>query len=204
MKIFFDLDGTLLDSRQRLFTLFCNLTGQNALNFDQYWDLKRAKIDHQTILTENLKYSNTQISKFASDWLNLIEDSNYLAMDIPFIFTKSVLEKLVGGNQLYVVTARQKKSGVEQQLDNLDLLGYFQDLLVTEQKKNKAQLIFDACGNLSANDLVVGDTGMDILTAKEMGCRSLAVLSGFRNREVLASYKPDFLEDNIQAIFKYV
>lgn len=204
MKIFFDLDGTLLDSRQRLFTLFCDLTEQNILDFDQYWDMKRSMVDHRTILSENLKYSDSKILKFQSDWLNQIEEIRYLDMDIPFTFTKNVLEKLTENNQLFVVTARQKRNGVDHQLSNLNLESYFQDILVTEGQKSKTQLIFDACGNLSENDIVVGDTGLDVLTAKELKCRSVAVLSGFRNRNILSSYNPDYIGENIKSLIEYV
>lgn len=203
-KIFFDLDGTLLDAKVRLYTLFCALTEQKELTFERYWDLKKAKIDHPAILTEYFSYSAALIQQFQKDWLNLIETNDYLDMDKPFLYTDKVLESLAQSHQLYVVTARQGKEGVIHQLNNHNLTGYFEEILVTEGKKTKAELIIGAVGHLSGTDMLAGDTGLDILTAKEMGCRSLAVLSGFRNREVLAAYQPDFLEENITAIIQYV
>ena len=54
MNLFFDLDGTLLNSRKRLYTLFQDLIPESKLSIDEYWDLKRDKIDHKTILMERL------------------------------------------------------------------------------------------------------------------------------------------------------
>jgi len=49
-QVFFDLDGTLPDSRERLYRLFCELVPESRLSFDKYWALKRRKQDHKTIL----------------------------------------------------------------------------------------------------------------------------------------------------------
>lgn len=204
MKIFFDLDGTLLDSRQRLFTLFCDLTQQNSIDFDRYWELKRRKIGHAEILECYLSYSRSQIIKFEREWLCFIEEIKYLNLDAPFLFTQGVLEGLKDNHQLYVVTARQNKVGVIHQLDNANIRLYFEDIFVTEGLKTKSQLILEAFGALSPSDFVVGDTGLDILTAKELGCKSLAVLSGFRNEDILSTYEPDYIGDNIKTILNYV
>lgn len=204
MKIFFDLDGTLLDSRQRLFTLFCDLTQQSSINFEKYWELKRRKVGHAEILEYYLSYSKSQIIKFEREWLCLIEESKYLNLDVPFLFTQEVLEGLKDSHQLYVVTARQSKIGVIHQLDNANFRLYFEDIFVTEGLKTKSQLILEAFGALLPTDFVVGDTGLDILTAKELGCKSLAVLSGFRNVDILSTYEPDYIGDNIKTILDYV
>lgn len=204
MKIFFDLDGTLLDSRQRLFTLFCDLTQQTTIDFVTYWELKRSKIGHAEILERYLSYLKAQIIEFESQWFHLIEDTKYLDLDTPFSFTQPVLEQLKGKHQLYVVTARQNKIGAIEQLEKANIKSYFDAIFVTERLKTKSELIVEAFGTLSPMDFVVGDTGMDIQTAKEVGCRSLAVLSGFRNKDVISSYQPDYIGDNIKTILEYV
>ena len=40
-KIFWDLDGTILDIRQRLYRLFCELN-DTQIGFEKYWQLKEA------------------------------------------------------------------------------------------------------------------------------------------------------------------
>ena len=44
MKIFFDLDGTLINSKMRLYSLFQELVSASNLSFDEYWNLKKKKL----------------------------------------------------------------------------------------------------------------------------------------------------------------
>lgn len=205
MNIFFDLDGTLLDSRERLFRLFTDLTGQTLLEFEDYWDLKRSMYDHSKILSTYLQYTEENILLFKQEWLNLIETEYYLLLDKPFLFSNTILSTLEKqGHKLYLITARQSKVMLLKQLKMHNLDKFFSEVLVTEAVRTKTQLIIESELGLSASDLYVGDTGVDIQTAKQIGVRSMAVLSGFRNRTILLSYKPDYIENDIQTVFKYV
>ncbi len=205
MNIFFDLDGTLIDSRLRLYRLFCNLTNQTLLSFEEYWKLKRNMSDHRKILSEYFNYTDDKIDTFQKEWLNLIETEEYLSIDKLFDFTKNVLDNLTVKNfNLYIVTARQSKLMAYKQLLAIGIFDYFKAILVTENKKSKAQLILDTVNNLNENDILIGDTGLDIKTAKELNIKSMAVLSGFRNRTILQNYNPDYIENNIQKVMKYV
>lgn len=205
MNIFFDLDGTLLDSRERLFRLFTDLTGQTLLEFEDYWDLKRSMYDHSKILSTYLQYKEENILLFKQEWLNLIETEYYLLLDKPFLFSNTILSTLEKqGHKLYLITARQSKVMLLKQLKMHNLDKFFSEVLVTEAVRTKTQLIIESELGLSASDLYVGDTGVDIQTAKQIGVRSMAVLSGFRNRTILQSYKPDYIENDIQTVFKYV
>ena len=204
MNIFFDLDGTIIDSRLRLYSLFQDLVPESELDFENYWILKRNKKNHENILRELFSYSEFQIKNFEEQWMKLIEDSRYLKLDSLFSFTINTLKRLSKTHQLYIVTARQNKDALMLQLNNLGLPSYFKDVLLTEAKTSKAELINKMIKNIEAEDILVGDTGEDVLAAKEIGCRGIAVLSGFRNRAVLLEYKPDFIENDIQTIIKYV
>jgi phosphoglycolate phosphatase len=205
MNIFFDLDGTIIDSRLRLYRLFCDITSQTILSFGEYWNLKRSMIDHEKMLTDYFHYTKEEYLVFEKKWLSLIESDSYLNFDKPFDFTVDVLQTLKSRNhKLYVITARQSKAKALKQLDNLGLANFFEDVFVTEAKKTKAELIQASGLQLSAEDIFVGDTGMDIKTAKTLNVLSVAVLSGFRNREILSKYLPDYVENDIQFLVDYV
>ncbi len=205
MNIFFDLDGTLLDSKQRLYRLFCDLTKQTILCFDEYWELKKSMNDHRYILSEYFNYSSSEIIEFEEKWMSLIETKEYLLYDTPFVFTSDVLRNLQNqGCDLYLITARQNKQYTIQQLEQFGIESYFVKMLVTEFKKPKFELIIESGIKLVETDLYVGDTGQDIEIAKLMGIRSMGVLSGFRNRTSLLRYKPDYIENDIQGVLKYV
>ena len=49
-KIFWDLDGTILDIRQRLYRLFCELT-DTQIGFGKYWQLKEAGYNQAKMLS---------------------------------------------------------------------------------------------------------------------------------------------------------
>lgn len=200
-NIFFDLDGTLVDSRQRLYSLFCDLTLQNKLSFDKYWELKRDMKDHSWILTNILGYYGQQVEAFQDQWLNRIEIASYIDLDKLFDYTIPTMEELKNrDNNLYVVTARQSQQMAERQLENLGLMPYLTDFLVTQGGHSKAELVRRSVTSISVTDYFVGDTGMDIMAGKELGVKSVAVLSGFRDRVNLEKYYPDYLFENIKEL----
>lgn len=194
-KIFFDLDGTLFDSKTRLYKLFQHLVPSSTLSFNNYWDLKQNKVGHEQILIEKFGYQKEQFQIFTSTWLELIEEPEWLALDTPFEGINDFLLEAKKKNTLYVVTSRQFKNLVNRQLRSYELDSLFADILVTEQKKEKAELIRTL--NISPQDWIVGDTGMDIKTGKSLGLKTCAVLTGFLNRKSLLEYKPDILVDKV-------
>lgn len=205
MKIFFDLDGTLIDSRMRLYKLFIDITGRKIIDFNTYWDLKRSMQDHSNILINYLKYSGEQIKAFEEKWLSLIEDETYLNLNKPFSYTFDVLNKLKQLDcKLFVVSARQYRENTNRELLEHKLFHYFEKILITEAKKTKKELIQETFIQLNANDIIVGDTGLDINTGKELGIISIGVLSGFRNEDKLKQYSPNYLVEDIRAIPKII
>ncbi len=51
---------------------------------------------------------------------------------------------------------------------------------------------------------VIGDTLMDIRSAREMGAVAVAVTTGFTTREVLAAAEPDYLLDDLRELLELV
>lgn len=196
MNIFFDLDGTLLDSRERLYQLFQHLVPDSKLSFDDYWKLKRNKIGHKEILKKHFSYEDATFELFETTWLNKIELVEWLALDKPFVGINNYLIELKDKHDLYVVTARQFEHTVEQQIIQNGWQGIFKKILVTNQKKEKYDLIKENV-KLSKNDWFVGDTGKDIQTGKALGIKTAAVLSGFLSKERLEEYHPDIIVDYV-------
>jgi phosphoglycolate phosphatase len=196
-QIVFDLDGTLLDSRDRLYRLFCTLVPENTLSLDDYWALKRSRKDHKTILTSIFHWDEPAVDEFQVRWMEQIEDPEWLRLDRPFAGVHAVLERLSQRHRLYLATARQSASLAVKQLQDLELLAYFAEVLVTQQTQSKLSVLSSAGLQFVPSDVVVGDTGEDIRLAKAIGCISMAVWSGFRSREVLKTYQPDHLIDSV-------
>ena len=132
MNIFFDLDGTLLDSQKRVYLLFQHLIPASTFSFEEYWDLKRNKINHQKILAAHFNYSDNAIKLFEQNWMDLIEADEWLFLDRPLEGVTDLLKKLAVSNQLYIVTARQFKAKVFKQMDNFGWENVFKDVVVNE------------------------------------------------------------------------
>ena len=197
MNIFFDLDGTLIDSRLRLYNLFQELVPQSKFSFNEYWQLKRDNINHAKILNQCFNFQDDEIDLFESVWMKLIEGEELLKLDKPFDGVSRYLISLKSkGFNLFLVTARQFKVSVLQQITNFGWLNIFKNVLVTEQKYNKADLIKPYL-QLDYESWIVGDTDQDILVGKELHINTVAVLSGFLSENSLMEYFPDKIVNSV-------
>lgn len=197
MNIVFDLDGTLIDSRLRLYRLFQHLAPDSSLSYEQYWAFKQKKTSNETILSSELGHDQGKIARFVAEWMTLIESPPYLALDGNFAGIHTALAGLQEQAYLHVCTARQLRQPVLDQLASLNLLQFFKQVLVTEQKHSKESLIAAHVADLSSQDWLVGDTGKDIQVGKLLNMKTCAVLSGFLGQEALDSYCPDLILNTV-------
>ena len=65
MNLIFDLDGTLIDSRLRLYNLFQQLVPTSELTYQDYWAFKQEKVSNEDILvTRSLAFDAAAIERF--------------------------------------------------------------------------------------------------------------------------------------------
>ena len=197
MNIIFDLDGTLIDSKERLYQLFQRLVPVSTLTFDQYWRFKHNRLSNELNLSTQFGYGDDDIRRFVQAWMGLIESTEFLSMDSNFDGLKEALVRLSVQARLHVCTARQSRESAVTQLESLGLLNYFESLMVTEQKYSKDFIIGRDVSHLAREDWLIGDTGSDIKVAQSLGINSCAVLSGFMSRDVLVGYKPTRIIDSV-------
>ena len=200
-KIFFDLDGTLLDCRIRLYSLFQELSSNSNLSFDQYWQIKRSGINQEKLLTKWLGYSLQDSSKFKKTWLEKVEDEKRLDLDAPYQFSGELLEKLHNSYDLYIVTNRQSESKAVRQINKFNWNKYLKDILVTKQIINKTELI-EQNVQYSEDDIIITDTGEDIISGKKLGIKTIAIAHGFLSTDILQGYNPDVIFANLKEIYE--
>ena len=193
MNLIFDLDGTLIDSRMRLYRLFQQLVPASVFTFDEYWKLKKSRQSHHHILVNHFGLDSAAVDHFLSEWMKLIEAKEFLALDEPFPDINATLTRLGECATLHLCTARQCRGSALVQLERLKLLPYFDQFLVTGQKLTKEDLIRQHVPDLSSHDWIIGDTGKDIQIGKALGIKTCAVLSGFMSETALREYQPDLI-----------
>jgi len=214
MNLFFDLDGTLIDARPRMYGLWQQLVQASPLSFDEYWDLKRDKISHERLLKERFGYSEEAIGTFNKQWLARIEEPEWLSMDKPFEGVADFLAECSKAHHVYIVTARQFEDRAVQQISQYPWAGTIKKILVSNKTNGKFELVRELLGsgdheagpgadhpvsqpNGRSQGWFIGDTGKDIETGKALGLKTAAVLSGFLSRKRLLEYHPDQIINNV-------
>jgi len=97
-NIFFDFDGTLIDCKRRLYELFQELVPQSKFSLDEYWEIKRKRINQKKLLSDWFAYSEEKILEFHKTWLEKVEEDQRLELDSS---TEGALDLLDLGWNLY-------------------------------------------------------------------------------------------------------
>ena len=202
VNIFFDLDGTIVNSQYRLYNLFIELCPECKMSYNDYWKIKRGKITQKDLLIKYFNYSVEQCEFFHKIWMKRIEEEERLREDFLVTGIYKVLENLSEKYSLYVVTNRQSEERTHKELEALNIKHLFLDVMVTEQKRTKSQLIKE-CVDYSKQDFIIGDTGEDIKAAHDLGINSVAVTWGIMDEEILKQYKPDIIMREVSEIGSY-
>ncbi len=181
--VFCDLDGTLLEDKQRHYECYKTIVkkyGGNCIPPDEYWNGKRDKVK-RTVLLEKTGFQGTY-DDYLSEWLALIETPEFLKYETLKPDTLSFLEWLRGNSEHIVLTTqRRNRKNLLGQLEKLGIAGYFEEVASGDNKPD----ILD--GKYNKDSLVIGDTEADEETAKRLGCTFIAVTSGLRNEKYLAA-----------------
>ncbi len=178
VTVLVDLDGTLLDIRERHFRaheIAAYRAQVDELPRSIYWRRKRAAWPTPRLLgvdqTTALIYDNA--------FRKVIEHPRLLALDVPIPGSRAWLASILhtGGSSI-IVTSRQRQRAAEEQVRRLSFT--CERLIVTPH--DKASAVNRLSSEIAA---WVGDTEADISAAKSVGVQDVAVLSGLRNKQVL-------------------
>ncbi len=204
--LFFDLDGPLLDVSPRYVRLHQALLaefGEAGMDAKTYWERKRAACPEASILDELGAGAHAlDYARRRQEW---IETRDYLSHDQPWPWAHATLAQLGAAWRLVLVTARSCRPLLLEQLARLGLAPFFHEVLslpagprVDQQKAGLIRDYLARHGLPAAGHWMIGDTEADVGAGRLTGQRTVAVLSGIRNRELLLRAEPDFLLDSIR------
>jgi phosphoglycolate phosphatase-like HAD superfamily hydrolase len=182
--IFIDLDGTLIDYRVRAFNTFLKV-GEgfsiNEIGFRKYIDMRLCGNTNYDILSE---FSNQRVDreKFELLWKKYIEDSGMLSLDKLFPDSKQWLSEHKDNFVLALCTSRKNESNLEMQLRSLEVIEFFDDIIVSRISNDKTTAVENYLKgkNLQSEcQFFVGDTLTDMLVGNSIGAKTCFVERGF-------------------------
>lgn len=204
MNIIFDLDGTLIDSSERMYQLFQTLVPQSLLTKSEYLKLKRDKISHKMILEKY--FPDVLFEDFNLKWMQEIEKEKYILLDQNYSDTIYILDKLSKKYDLFLLTSRQSKNELIKELQRLKLEGFFTEFFITKGKYSKKELLYNyekyCSGFLDNVKYYVTDMGDDILIGNELKLVTIAILHGFMNEVRLKEYYPNYIISNLAELIE--
>jgi len=203
-KIFFDLDGPILDVSMRHHRVYANTVYELEglpLSCDEYWEAKRQKISDTEILSQS-QVSPAVYATYQDRKLARIESEAYLSLDLVQVGALPLLQRLQGNYSLILVTLRNSRCLLEWQLKELQLESFFTHVLSGREAAKdgwriKSALINGAYTDLISTDWIVGDTETDILAGQYLGIRTAAICNGIRTREHLQALNPTRLLSSV-------
>ena len=204
MIILFDLDGTLIDSTEAILESFHN-------SFDVFGvqhaddEAIKALIGHPLdVMYRELGVEEGRVWDFVQTYKEHYRDiSTQKTQLLPS--AKEAVEKANDFASLGIVTTKTGKYS-QILMEHFGLMDKFDVLIGREHVENpkphpepilKALEAFDTTNK---EIYMIGDTRMDMLSAKNAGIKSIGVTSGYDNKEELKKFTNMIFSDSLEAI----
>jgi phosphoglycolate phosphatase-like HAD superfamily hydrolase len=217
LRIITDFDGPIMDVSERYYQAyrFCLDSVRRpaqevtVLSKGEFWGLKRSQVPERKI-GQLSGLDELQAQEFAQLRKRTVHTLPYLAYDTVKPTAVENLERITkGGIDLAVMTMR-RVSELDHAFEKYDLGRFFpenrrfclsNDYVKTSDVQDKPLLMERALSVLpkASDTWMVGDTEADIAAAKQHGIKSIAVLSGIRDRDQLVRYEPDYIVADLAA-----
>lgn len=208
--LFFDLDGTLVNSSPGIHNSFVQtferleLPVPDAETIRSFMGPPLEVTFQETVGAERLETAITYYREYYK------KKGQFEAALYPGI--KELLETLKEKNnfQLYITTSKNEPIAL-QMCQHLGITNYFDAIYgSTPSAFHKAEVLQRAIDENQADkteSIIIGDTKFDMIGGKSVGIRTLAVTWGFGTNESLEKEQPDYLAhtcDEVLDILKTV
>jgi phosphoglycolate phosphatase-like HAD superfamily hydrolase len=209
-QVFLDLDGPLLDGKQRHYHCYSNILkkyGFQPIGLDEYWEKKKLLLNRRELL--RLSNAEAIYDEYLNDWISIIESKESLLLDKVQEGALECLQtwKRLGVN-LVLVTLRKNKEAVEEQLRLQGLAEYLDTVLVCDHVSGglgKANAVRE-CQDVEImpdKSVWIGDTEVDWEAARSLGMDIILVGNGLRSKTLLDQMPESTVVESIQEAMKY-
>ncbi len=202
--ILFDLDGTLIDSTEAILESFEVSFRDFNLNMPSS-ELIKSLIGHPLeIMYEGLGVEKNNIQPIINSYkkhYRLISKEKTTLLP----FAKDALKEAQKFATLGIVTTKTKRYSLEL-LEHMDILKYFAVIIGredVEKPKPHPEPVQKAMSLLNTTkDLtwMIGDTPMDMISARDAGVQTCAVLCGYGNAQELSAITPNLFLTSQEAV----
>lgn len=207
--LFFDLDGTIVDSREAYFEaakIAFHTLGQKIPEKKASLEIPR-KLERKQPINDIIK---GDLHEFLGVYLNayysLTEEKT---KPVPNI--SSTLENLSAKAKLALITMRTvPREKIIKELEKFNIAKYFA-YVVTALDTNKPKPSPEAllkCGSVlnvqMCNCIIVGDSISDVRAGKAAGSKTVAVLSGLFSYQELLREKPDLIIKDVTSLPSFI
>lgn len=203
-----DLDGPVINCSERYYEVYQNNVsrlGGTPISRDMFWEHKRDRMNEKYLLEQSC-VEVIHHDQYRKSKISLIEDEQYLDMDSLQPDVERILTLIKNNFQkVILITLRRNRITLEKQLAKLDLVRYFDHILSGFDEgvpawKIKVDLYLNKMSAeyiSGCTGFFIGDTETDILAGREIGLKTVGVLSGIRSRKILEKYNPDCIIDSL-------
>jgi len=193
--IIFDFDGTLADTYEEIKKIVNDLQYPKIknINFEEVRDKGIRK------MVKEAEIPLWKLPRFSYDVLKKLKEKKSTKI---FPGTKIILNELVQDYKIGIVSSSSKEN-IEQTLKKKKIFGLFEFIYSDSSLFGKDKVLKRMLknNNLNPNEILyVGDEDRDILAAKKVGIKIIAVTWGFNSKERLLFNNPDYIVDSPREI----
>lgn len=211
----FDLDGPLLDVRERYWQLHLCAARMTAPHRpasshaesdrrDLFWRLKQEGAGPAEICEALGEHPDLdRYVRLQDEW---IETDRYLDLDVPWPWATATLAAVRPRYAVALITMRRDEGALARQLARTGLAPLADAVVCRAHRpdgprEHKADLVLAAEAALGRKAVaVIGDTDVDVRTARELGLPAVAVACGMCSRERLAGLAPEHIIEDISML----
>ena len=205
-NVIFDMDGTLVDTREAMLKGYAytldkmGLTDDNPLGLFQHMGNRSA-----VIFREKHHLTGEALERAMHLYYGYFEEQGILCAT-PYPGMEKLLEDLIqDGANLAVATARMR-NGIEALFQKLDFFRYFCCIEASEPYQEYAdkpayvKRCMQQMGADRENTVMLGDKPFDVEAAHQNGIPCVGVTYGFGTREELQEAGADRIADSVEAV----